>query len=142
MIVKLPVIILQACKFTKNELLHTHFSRILARFKLLFIVLFLGIMSWKDASRFNGGRGLFLRWGASFLSGGCAPWAGIGFDGGGVQKNWRGPPPPPSPPCLSHYGKPCIKGSCGFIERSSTLYVITLPGLTAICLVAVEIKCF
>ena len=31
-IVKLPAIILQACKFTKNELLHTHFSRILARF--------------------------------------------------------------------------------------------------------------
>ena len=34
LIVKLPAIILQACKFTKNELLHTHFSRILARFKL------------------------------------------------------------------------------------------------------------
>ena len=34
LIVKLPAIILQACKFTKNELLHTYFSRILARFKL------------------------------------------------------------------------------------------------------------
>ena len=32
LIVKLPAISLQACKFTKNELLHTHFSRILARF--------------------------------------------------------------------------------------------------------------
>ena len=32
LIVKLPAIILQACKFTKNELLQTHFSRILARF--------------------------------------------------------------------------------------------------------------
>ena len=32
LIVKLPAIILQACKFTENELLHTHFSRILARF--------------------------------------------------------------------------------------------------------------
>ena len=31
LIVKLPTIILQACKFTKNKL-HTHFSRILARF--------------------------------------------------------------------------------------------------------------
>ena len=35
-------------------------------------------------------RGLFFRWGgASFLSGRCAPWGGIGFDreeGGGVQK--------------------------------------------------------
>ena len=32
LIVKLPAISLQASKFTKNELLHTHFSRILARF--------------------------------------------------------------------------------------------------------------
>ena len=32
LIVKLPAIGLQACKFTKNELLHTYFSRILARF--------------------------------------------------------------------------------------------------------------
>ena len=32
LIVKLPSISLQACKFTKNELLHTCFSRILARF--------------------------------------------------------------------------------------------------------------
>ena len=32
LIVKLPAISLQACKFTENELLHTHFSRILARF--------------------------------------------------------------------------------------------------------------
>ena len=31
LIVKLPAISLQACKFTKNEL-HTYFSRILARF--------------------------------------------------------------------------------------------------------------
>ena len=30
--VKLPAISLQACKFTKNELLHTHFSRFLAGF--------------------------------------------------------------------------------------------------------------
>ena len=32
LIVKLPAIILQACKFTKNELFQTYFSRILARF--------------------------------------------------------------------------------------------------------------
>ena len=32
LIVKLPAMSLQAYKFTKNELLHTHFSRILARF--------------------------------------------------------------------------------------------------------------
>ena len=32
MLVKLPAISLQACKFTKNELFHTYFSRILATF--------------------------------------------------------------------------------------------------------------
>ena len=32
LIVKLPAISLQAWKFTKNELLHTYFSRILAIF--------------------------------------------------------------------------------------------------------------
>ena len=32
LIVKLPAISLQACKFTKNELLYTYFSRIFARF--------------------------------------------------------------------------------------------------------------
>ena len=32
LIVKLPVISRKACKYTKNELLHTYFSRILARF--------------------------------------------------------------------------------------------------------------
>ena len=32
LIVKLPAISLQASKFTKNELFHTYFSRILARF--------------------------------------------------------------------------------------------------------------
>ena len=31
-IVQLPAISLQACKFTKNKLLHTYSSRILARF--------------------------------------------------------------------------------------------------------------
>ena len=31
-LVKLPTISLQACKFTKNELFHTYFSRILASF--------------------------------------------------------------------------------------------------------------
>ena len=32
LIVKLPAISLQACKFIKNELLQTYFSRILAKF--------------------------------------------------------------------------------------------------------------
>ena len=41
--------------------------------KLLFIVLFLGIISWKGVSRFNRGGGLFFSWGASFLNGGVTP---------------------------------------------------------------------
>ena len=37
-------------------------------------------------------RGLFFRWGATFLSGGrSAPWGGIGFDGGFFEK--KCPPP-------------------------------------------------
>ena len=49
-------------------------------------MLFLGIISWKGASRFNeGGGGCFSDWGASFLSGGV-PWGDIGFDGRGFQK--------------------------------------------------------
>ena len=82
LIVKLLAMSLQACKYTKNELLYTHFSRIL----VTIIVHFVGIISWKGASRFNGGGGLFFRWRGSFLSGGCAPWGAISFDGGGVQK--------------------------------------------------------
>ena len=38
-LLKLLIISLQACNFTKNGLLHTHFSRFLARFKLLLIEL-------------------------------------------------------------------------------------------------------
>ena len=38
LLVKLLAISLQTSKFTKNELLRTYFSSILARFKLLFIV--------------------------------------------------------------------------------------------------------
>ena len=37
-LLNLPAKILQACNFTKNELLQTYLSRILARFMLLFIV--------------------------------------------------------------------------------------------------------
>ena len=32
LLVKLPALSMEACKFTKNELLHTYFSRVLARF--------------------------------------------------------------------------------------------------------------
>ena len=39
-LLKLSVISLQACNFTKNQHLQKYFSRILARFKLLFIVFY------------------------------------------------------------------------------------------------------
>ena len=51
-------------------------------------MLFLGIISWKGALNFNGG--LFFRWEASFLSGGCAPLGEtsvlMGGGGGGFDK--------------------------------------------------------
>ena len=74
LIVKLLAISLKACKFTKNVLLHT-LSRILARFKLLFIVFFLGIVLWNDASRFNegvcfsDGEGFIFKWGMHTMAG-------------------------------------------------------------------------
>ena len=40
LIVKLLAISLQASKFTKNEFLHTHFSRILARFYVIIFCAF------------------------------------------------------------------------------------------------------
>ena len=101
LIVKLPAISLQACKFNENELLHTHFPRILARFEVIIYCAF--------SRRFNGG-GLFFRWGALVLSGrqgGVRPMGSLmggGGGGGGVAKknrNMEGPPlpmPPPPPP--------------------------------------------
>ena len=74
LIVKLPAISLQASKFTKNGLLpHIFFKD----FKSLFIVLFLGIISWniswKGVSYFNegvcfsdeegAGKGGIFKWG-------------------------------------------------------------------------------
>ena len=85
MIVKLPAISLQASKFTKKELLQTYFSRILARFKLLFTVLFLGIISWKGVSCFHG-EGSFSDGGPSFLSEEGHPMGGIGFGGRDFRK--------------------------------------------------------
>ena len=79
LIVKLLAMSLQACKFTKNELLYTHFSKIL----VTIIVHFLGIISWKGASRFNG-RGVVFQRGDSFLYGGSM--RSIGFDGFSKKK--------------------------------------------------------
>ena len=93
LIVKLLVISLQACKFIKNEFLHTYFWRILARFKLLFIVLFPEIISWKGTLRFSG-EVCFSDGGELHFYVGVRP-VGIGFDGRGFNKNrWmRGAPP-------------------------------------------------
>ena len=59
-------------------------------------MLFLGIISWRGTSRFNGGGIIFQMGEASFLSVGGAPWGGIGFDGGAGSKKiagWGGVPP-------------------------------------------------
>ena len=54
LIVKLPAISLQACKFTKMNFFTHILQGFLLDFKLLFIVLFLEIISWKGASFFSG----------------------------------------------------------------------------------------
>ena len=71
-------------------------------------MLFLGIISWKGGSHFNGGEGgaFQMGGGASFLSG-VLPHGGIGFDGGGhFQKKYLdGGGPYPMPPTM---GNPAI----------------------------------
>ena len=63
LIVKLPAISLQACKFTKNELLHIHFSKILARFKVIIYCAF-------SKNHFMGGCLTFQWGGGVFQMGG------------------------------------------------------------------------
>ena len=69
-------------------------------------MLFLGIISWKGTSRFNGAGELLFRWRKDFFFkwGEGAPWGGIGFDGGISKKivGWGGT----CPPCPPYYGKP------------------------------------
>ena len=95
LILKLPAICLQASKFTKNELLHTYFFN--KDFRLLIIVLFLGIISWKSVSSFNGWfvfqmGGFIFKWGRGTHASSSV------FVGGRVLKNEknrkiRGVPP-------------------------------------------------
>ena len=65
-------------RVTERAIAHVSYQGLvfLKDFKLIFIVLFLEIVSWKGASRFN------------FM------WGGISFDGGGVSSKkiigWRG----------------------------------------------------
>ena len=70
-------------------------------------MLFLGIVSWKGASCFNGGGGgvVFQIEGGFIFKWGGAPhgWS-ISFDGGVFKKKCRMGGVPPMPP---NYGKPC-----------------------------------
>ena len=71
LIVKLLAIILQAYKSTKNELLHTHFSRILGRFLVIIYCAFTRNHFMKGCFTFQWGEGGgVFQMGASFLSGG------------------------------------------------------------------------
>ena len=86
--VKLSAISLQPCKFTKNELLHTYFSRILVRFEIIIYCAFSRnhlmegcfTFQWGGGSCFSDG-GLHFKWGVR-------PIGGINVDGG-VQKKHR-----------------------------------------------------
>ena len=70
-------------------------------FKLLIIVLFLGIILWKGASRFNGERGVcFSDWEGFIFKWGVCTMGGITFDVGGGSKKIVGcghPPHGPTP---------------------------------------------
>ena len=89
-------------------------------------MLFLGVVSWKDASCFNGRGGSFSDRGeASFLSGGSTH-EGHQFWWRGFKKivrwGWPRPPPPPGPP-PPHYGKGCI-------EKQGKVFVKSLLDVT------------
>ena len=98
LLVKLPAISLQVCKpanLLKMNFFTHIFQEFQLEFKLLFIVLFLEIISWKGASHFNGGgEVLFFRWEGFIFK--CVVGAQQGF-----EKNClMGEPPLPS-----NYGK-------------------------------------
>ena len=63
LIVKLPAISLQACKFTKNELIHTCFSKILGRLLVIIYCAF-------SRNHFMEGCFTFQSEGGCFLDGG------------------------------------------------------------------------
>ena len=113
LIVKLPAIRLQACKFTKTNFLTHIFQGFLLDFKLFFIVLFLGIISWKGASLFSGGGGeggFVFQMGGFIFNWGCAPWGASFLMRRVFEKNRRMRPCHPMPPTHQHYGKPWGRG--------------------------------
>ena len=80
--VKLPALSLQACKFTKNKLLHIHFSRISARFSVITFCAFSRNHILEGCCTFQWGGGCYADGRASLLTG-DALHGGIGFDGAG-----------------------------------------------------------
>ena len=85
-------------------------------------MLFLGIISFKGISCFNG-RVVFFRWGGSFLSEGVCPMGeDISFDGGVFEKivRWGGGCTPQCPPTVGDPGKGGILekgGGCVDLEK-------------------------
>ena len=116
LMVKLLAISLQACKFTKNELFYTYFSRILARLKVIIYCAF-------SRNHFIEGRllrvsvgaggegGLFFRWLFFILKWEVRPMGGIDFDWGFSKKIVGGGGGVALPPCPPPYGKPCSSKS-------------------------------
>ena len=66
---KVVAISLQACKFTKNELLHIHFSRIIARFSVIIYCTFSrnhfmeGCFTFPWGCCFSDGGSFIVKWG-------------------------------------------------------------------------------
>ena len=98
LIVKLPAISFQACKFTKNELFHAHFPRILARFQVIYCAFFRNHFM-EGCLTFQWGGGGVFQMGGFIFKWGVRPMGGIGFDGGDCVATMLPP----------HYGKPCYQ---------------------------------
>ena len=98
----------------------------------LFMMLFLGIISWKGASRFNGGS-CFSDGGASYLSEGCAPWGHrFWWGGGGSKKNCRmgGGAPPHASPTM---GNPASRGNLEIQTEEKDLHACDILYISFLC---------
>ena len=104
--VKLPAIILQACKFTNNELPHIHFSRILPTFKVIIYCAISTNHFMEGFFTFQWGGSCFSDRGASFFKWGVRPMGGSVLMGGVFKKKSYngGGGVLPMPPL--HNGKP------------------------------------
>ena len=121
LIVKLPAISFQACKFTKNELFHAHFPRILARFQVIYCAFFRNhfMVHGRVLDVSMGGGGVFQMGGFIFKWGGL-PIRGINFGGGGgrvFEKNHKmgalhAPPPTMGNPGGGEFTHPSLTFIC------------------------------